>query len=706
MNRRPVFRRLALSLAAAGLPWVPVHADTTEPPVVLDPVTVEATPFKRSADELVQPVDVLQGAELDRKRKSTLGEVLEGELGVSTSDFGPGVGRPIIRGQGGPRVLVLDNGLSTMDAASVSTDHAVTLDPQHATQVEIIKGPATLIYGSNASAGVVNVVDERLPEKVTPGLGGEVGMSYGDNADEINLHGDLDYGVGKTQFHADFARRETNRFEIPGNSEIDGDGEQGRIPNSQVETTSGDVSLTRAGDAGSLGASLSFFESQYGIPSTEAAFIDMDQLRLDVKGVLKNPLPSFEALRLRLGVTDYEHTEFEAPGEAGTMFKNNEQELRLEAQHVPFGGLHGVLGLQVTHRDFEAIGEEAFVPPVETRQIGLFAVEELRYGWGRLEGGVRVEHVEHKPGAATGLPSRDQTPLSLSAGALVNLAPEYHLRLTLSRSERAPSAEEYYAFGPHLATATFERGALDVGKETVNNVEIGLDKHRGRFTFAVNAFYQQTEDYIFLASADCNADASSADCNPDGEPDFVTDEGEFVVEGEEAAEVAAAAPKRSVAKSGEGEELLLVDYRQADARFVGVEGEARYRLLTGPTRLSARVFGDLVRGSLKGGEDLPRITPPRIGTGLEWSRGRTAFNLDYTRVQRQTRVAALETETAGYNLLSADLSVGFAAAGSDVTVFLRGRNLLDEDARRHTSFLKDAYPLPGRSLFAGFKVAF
>lgn len=693
---------ISAMFAASSLVTLPALAQSgaTDPaaPVVLEAVTVEATPFKRNADELVQPVDVLQGAELDRKRKSTLGEVLEGELGVATSDFGPGVGRPIIRGQGGPRVLVLDNGLSTMDAASVSNDHAVTLDPQHATQVEIIKGPATLIYGSSASAGVVNVVDERLPEKVTPGLKGELGFSYGDNANERTTHADLDYGIGKTQLHADFATRDTGRFDIPGNSALDGSGRQGEIPNSQVKSRSGDVSLTRVGERGLLGGSVSFFETQYGIPAEETAFIDMEQVRFDVKGLLKNPLPGFEALRLRLGVNDYQHTEFEAPGEPGTRFKNDEQELRLEAQHTPFGDLHGVVGLQVTNRDFEAVGDEAFIPPVNTQQIGLFAVEEMQYGWGRLEGGLRIENVQHEPKAGTGLSQRDETPISLSAGALFELSPDYHLRLSLSRSERAPSSEEFYAFGPHLATATFERGALGLGKETVNNVEIGLDKHRGRFTFSANAYYEDIQDYITLFNADCNADAADRSrCTPDGEADRVTVDGTFVPD--------PANPPLDADGNPE-ETVQLVDYRQSDARFTGVEAEAKYKLLTGRTRLTGRVFGDLVRGELKDGGDLPRITPPRLGTGLELRRDETTVNLDYTRVQRQSEVAALETETAGYNLLSADLSQGFDVGGSEATVFLRGRNLLDEEARRHTSFLKDVYPLPGRSVFVGLNLRF
>lgn len=687
---------LALSSVLALHPAA-AHAQSAPDPVLLEAVTVEATPFKRDPDQLVQPVDLLQGAELDRKRKSTLGEVLEGELGVSTTDFGPGVGRPVIRGQGGPRVLVLDNGLSTMDAASISNDHAVTLDPQHAEQVEIIKGPATLIYGSGASAGVVNVVDDRLPDVVTPGFGGEAEISYGSNGNDFVARTDLDYGRGPLQFHADFAGRSTNRFEIPGNSARDGSGEQGRIPNSQVESQSGAISLTRAGERGLLGGAVSFFSTRYGIPAEEEAFIDMDQVRLDLKGLRKAPLPGFESLRLRLGVNDYKHTEFEAPGEPGTRFRNDEQELRLEAQHLPRGRLHGVIGVQLGRRDFEAIGDEAFVPAVQTRQAGLFVVEELRYGWGRLEAGVRIESVRHEAGAGTALPVREKTPLSLSVGSLVELSPEYHLRLSLARSQRAPTGEEYYAFGPHLATATFERGNLGLGLETFNSVELGIDKHRGRWTWAASAYYEDIRDYINLASADCNRNAAEAGCDPDGIADFVTSAGEFVVDTD----------NPPLDDEGEPEELLaLVDYRQQDARFTGVEAETSYRFLTGPVKLSGRLFGDLVRGELKQGGDLPRITPPRFGAELDLSKAATRFSLSYLRVSRQERVAALESETAGYNQLSADFSVQLPVQRAATTLFLRGRNLLDEEARRHTSFLKDVYPLPGRSLYAGVKLDF
>ena len=232
----------------------------------------------------------------------------------------------------------------------------------------------------------------------------------------------------------------------------------------------------------------------------------------------------------------------------------------------------------------------------------------------------------------------------------------------------------------------------------MNSVEIGIDKHKGRFTWRANAYYEDIQDYVSLANADCNRDAGdTSSCAPDGAADLVTAGGTFI------------ADPANPPLNGEGEPeeaLQLVDYRQQDARFAGVEGEAAYKLLTGRTKLSTRVFGDLVRAELDGGGNLPRITPPRYGIGLDASQAETRFNLSYTRIARQDRVAALETETAGYDLLAADLSQGFTVANSEATVFLRGRNLLDEEARRHTSFLKEVYPIAGRSVFVGMNVKF
>lgn len=686
------------------------HADE-EAPAQLEPITVQATPFARTADEIIQPVEVLAGRELDRKRKSTIGETLEGELGVSSSDFGPGVGRPLIRGQGGPRVSVLENGISSMDVSNVSSDHAVGIDPSNAEQVEIIKGPATLMFGNGASAGVVNLVNNRLPTEFTAGLFGSTDFSFSSNAEEQHYAADLNYGVNGWMLHFDGAQRNTGDLDIPGFADPANPANEGTLPNSSVDARSGAVSVSRIGEGGSFGLAVSRFMTRYGLPQETEAFIDLDQTRVDAQARLNAPVQGLESLSLRLGTNSYAHTEFEDPVTPGTSFDNDELELRLEARHLPLAGYKGAFGLQAIYRDFSAIGDEAFVQPVETQSIGAFLVEERPFAWGRIEMGARVDVVDNTPATlrsdgtpnvdprtGTPLQSRQHTPVSLSFGTLYNLDPKHHLRLGLTRAERAPVAEELYAFGPHLATGTFERGNGGFGKEVANNIDLTLDRHDDRLTWKFSLYYNRLSDYLYLQELDANLDADNTQTGPDadgiadGEIDRVNEDGEFV------------APANLA-----GDELVLVDYLQSDAEFYGFEGEVGYGLLVeGPFKLNARVFGDLVRGELKGGGNLPRVTPSRYGLGMEASQGDFSGELTYTRVEEQSRISTLETPTAGFNLLSLDLGYTVRLAGGALasTVYLRGRNLLDEEARRHTSFIKDVVPQAGRALILGVRSTF
>jgi iron complex outermembrane recepter protein len=506
---------LAMSCAAMAETPEPVAPPVDEAPTVLDSIIVRSSPFGLSADELVRPIDVLSGEALERRRRGTIGDVLADRPGVSSASFGPGVGRPVIRGQGGPRVLVLDNGIGTMDASSISADHAVAVDPLGAYQIEVIKGPATLIYGGGASAGVVNVVDDRLPEHVTPGFRLRSDLSYGSNADERTgaLRGR--YGIGHWQFGGDYSRREAGEFSIPGyatrltedqiagheghdhaedHHHDDDVGRWNRLENSDLQTERYGFSGAWAGPQGMLGAAVSRFEAQYGIPghahehehgegdedehaghSHEGVRINLEQTRVDLRGLLNDPFEHFDRLETRVGVNDYQHAEVDGEGNVGTTFDVQELELRTELAHRPMAGWVGVGGVQLTHRDFEAVGLEAFVPPVVTRGLGLFLVEGRPFGEHRLELGARVDRVSHSaddPGTGidpTALRSTSYLPTALSADVAFMLDEHLHLRFNLQRAQRAPAAEEVYAFGPHLATLAFERGDLDLKLETANN---------------------------------------------------------------------------------------------------------------------------------------------------------------------------------------------------------------------------------------------
>lgn len=681
---------------------------TSDAPTQLEPINVQASPFGHDRDALVQDAEVLTGKELDRKRKSTIGETLENELGVATTDFGPGVGRPLIRGQGGARVQVLENGTSSMDVSTISNDHAVTIDPANATQIEILKGPATLMFGNGASAGVVNIVNNRLPTEYIEGSSGSAETSIGSNALDRQFSGDYTLGTNGYMLHADGALRRTRDFDIPGFANPADPVNEGHLANSAIDSQSGAVSFSRVGDSGSAGIAVSRYLNTYGLPAEETAFIAMRQTRIDAQGTLNNPLSFLSSLRLRLGANDYTHTEFEDAATPGTVFSNKEYDTRLEARHKSFAGLTGIFGLQITDRDFSAVGEEAFIQPVQTQSTGLFLIEERPYDWGRVEFGVRADRVSNDPSSTRGdgspnvdprtgdlLTSRDHTPLSYSVGSVYNLSQHLHLRGNYAHAQRAPSAEELFAYGPHLATTTFERGNSNLSKENSDNFDLTLDRDGGRWSWKVSAYYNRIDNYLYLRENDANLNADGsqsgdADGTPDGQADRVNEEGEFV------------APANLA-----GDELTLVDYVQAPARFYGVEGETRYQFINeGALKLAGRLFGDMVRGTLDDGGNLPRVTPARYGIGFDGSYERWSGDLNLTRVAAQDRISALETPTEGYTLLSSD--IGYTVSYGDVSsyIFLRGRNLLDEDARRHTSFLKDTVPQPGRTFIVGVRADF
>ena len=545
----PLFNRRALVSAAMAFPMIALAEDPA-PPVELPAVVIQSSALARTAEELVHPVDVIADDELQRLQRGTIGDVLADRPGIANASFGPGAGRPVIRGQGGPRVQVLENGIGSMDASTISADHAVSVDPLGAEQIEVIKGPATLIYGSAASAGVVNVIDDRLPDEVTPGLRLRSDLSYGSNADEKKAAAKARYGNSSVQVGADYSRRSAGDFSIPGYAERQHEGEvadeemvSGRLDNSSLRSERYGASTAWSGKRGMIGAAVSRYESNYGIPgghahehdhehegeeeeeghSHEGVRIDLEQTRFDGRGLLNDPLPGFESLELRFGINDYEHREVEASGEIGTTFKVRELNGRAQLKHRPLSGWTGVVGLHVGDRDFEAVGEEAaFAPPVVTRGLGLFVVEGREVGAHRVEVGARVDRIEHDA-ADPASPDRDFTPLSLSAGVNFMLSEHLHLRVNGQRAQRAPASEELYANGAHLATSSFERGDTTLKEETANTLDLSLERDQGRWTWTASTYLNYVQDYVFLREVDGDGDGvadrvdETGAVEPDGE---------------------------------------------------------------------------------------------------------------------------------------------------------------------------------------------
>ena len=689
----------------------------------LDTVQVRATPLPQTAEDLSHPVEVLSGARLDEAKANSLGETVNRLPGVQSSYFGPGVGRPIIRGLDGARVQVLSDGLASGDVSTVSVDHAVSIEPFLANQIEVLKGPATLLYGSGAIGGAVNVVDGRIPELATTdpvegrselragsGNGEKTGMARLDGTD----------ASGRFVFHADLLHRETGDYDIPGYAESaalrasghDDDehaGEtesHGTLPNSAVRTDSGALGMSYIGERGFIGVGASLFNTRYGIPGhahgthddhgeedhgdeTHGAHapvrIVMDQRRGELRGGLDG-LGPFDTLRVKLARTAYTHTEYEGD-EVGTLFDNDSVEGRIELAHRGWAGWDGAFGLQASDRHFRAEGDEAFVPASDSHDIGLFWIGKRSLGPTVLEVGARHDRnrVDVDEAEAIG-PSRDFGATSLSAALRWNHSDAVHFTFGLDRAQRSPTAEELYSNGLHVATQSFEFGDPRLRNETANRAEIGLHWHHGTLKANASLYRVDYDDFVYLADT-------------------------------------------GVAHEGTPARV----WSQADARFTGAEADLQWTFIDDARGTwSLRTFGDMVRGRLTGsgtrevvlsiphhghtdtytgaialGGNLPRIAPWRLGGELRWEANAWRASLGAVRYARQDDVAAGESATPGYTLVNANIAWhGDTPGGNAWELFVDGNNLLDQEARSHTSFLKDLAPLPGRNISAGVRLFF
>jgi iron complex outermembrane receptor protein len=621
----------------------------------LESYTVTARPLGGSSQHIAQPVQIINGEELSRREAGSLGETLDGLPGISSADFGQTVSRPVIRGLGGLRVRLLESGIAAMDLSDTSADHAVSIEPAGARQIEILKGPSTLLYGSGAIGGVVNVVDNRIPDYVPDNLEAAFKVRRNNVNDESMSRLDVDAGQGDFAVHVDASWRDTGDYR----SSI------GEVANSASRTTGHAIGAAWLGDDDRLGIAYSRYNSTYGIP-TEDTHIELSQQRYELKGSFASTLPGLRQIDLRMAFNNYQHAEIEGDGAIGSLFENDAYEGRLEFLHQPVDQLSGLIGIQFGARDFSATGAEAFLPSVENDHLAVFMLERLDWESQHLEVGLRYEYQDYNP--ARGLQDVRHNLYSLSAELVSALGNDHSIALSFSRSQRAPAAEELYADGPHLATGTFETGSITLSPETANNLDLSLRRQVSRWHWSASVFVNLIEDFIFEQSRDSNGD---------GLADRVTSDG--IV-------------------SNDVNDLLSQFYTQSNALFYGLELESRYRIFDDQRgKLALTGFFDTVRGRLTSGADLPRITPPRLGTGLNYERGEWHARVDLMHVLAQKNNAALETETAAYTLLSADINRRIVTNSVVYTLRLNADNLLDSEARRHTSFLKDNAPLPGRA---------
>lgn len=637
-------------------------------------ISVTAAAEPRALDELVSPVSVLADRDLLVAARPTLGETLASEPGVTHTFFGAGASRPVIRGLGGDRIRVLESGLGTGDASTTSPDHAVTFDPLSADEVEVVRGPATLLYGSSAIGGVVNLIDRTVPsfvpeEPVTGSVTLQGGTAAEGAAGSIVLSG----GGSRFAWHLEGYRRDDGDYSS-------GDGE---VPNSFVEGEGGNVGASWVGADGYLGAGYGHFESDYGNPGEPEApvTIDMESDRWDLSGSLQRAIGPFRSVDLRVGGTDYQHRELEGE-ETGTLFLNDSLEGRVELAHRPLGPLAGTLGVQYGSRDFSAIGEEAFVPPTETESLALFLLEEAGGERLRVQFGARYEAQENRAdpfpdrdgGESADPPDRDFSGLSGSVGLLWNPGEVWGVALSLARSVKLPNAEELYSDGPHIATGAYEIGDPNLDEEVSLGADLALRKRSGRLTGRLTLFVNRFDGFIFESFTD-----------------------EFVGGDEEG--------------EGGGEEeepLRVVRFEQRDADFRGAELDAHFELLhRHPHHLELEAQADYVRAEDRTtGDPLPRIPPLRWGLGLRYSGERWIGNVRWQRVEEQDRISDFETPTPGYDTLTASVGYRFFAGRTVHDLILTGSNLTDELAYNHVSFLKDVAPLPGRDVRLTYRMSF
>jgi iron complex outermembrane receptor protein len=655
--------------------------------------------------DVVAGTSVLDGEELLRNQSSQLGEVLADIPGVSSSGFAPGVSRPVLRGFSGERVRVLTDGIGAIDASSTSDDHAVTVDPLIASRIEVLRGPAVLLYGSQAIGGAVNVITKRIPPSVPDEAVHVDALAAVDSASNL-AEGGLSVDVplsANVAFHIDGSYRNTDDLRIPGFAAspalraellaaaeeeaeeghddeaaelIEGANVSGRLPNSWTETKTFGTGIAAFSGGNSFGMSFDYYDTAYGIPGLpgvghvhegegedeeaegvggeENVSIGMKRYRVDLRGVVDLGEGLFDEVRVRGGVSDYTHTEFEGD-ETGTVFDVEGYEARLELVQSLRGNWRGSLGAQISHTNFAAIGEEAFVPSNSTDNLALFGLQEVDLAPFELEFGGRWEHIAVDATEALGL-KRTFNSLSGAVGASYGLvettSDDLRLGFNLSRAERAPTAQELFADGPHIATQQYELGSATLGTERSWGAEGYLRGNLGAVTLSASVYRNWFAGFIYLAETGNELDG-----------------------------------------------LDVFQFRQQDADQFGLEGEISLPLVDSDAfGLTADLRGDYVRATLANGDPVPRIPPLSVAGALEASVGHFDARAELQWTAAQDRVAAFETPTPDYTFVNLSLAWHPLEGSDNVTLLLQADNVFDVEARNHASFTKEFVPMAGRNV--------
>ena len=646
---------------------------------------------------LLSPNKILAGDELQNKLAGTLGATLANELGVSATGYGAGASRPVMRGLEGARVQILQNGLSVGDVSSISADHAVANPIQNAHQIEILRGASALVYGSGSSGGLVNVVNDRIVTSMPDMVSGAINTNYETVNQGKTANIEVDAPAGPLALHFDSAVSNSNNYQIPGYAEQGGPNANwsinpnqpvnvpysGKLPFSYSNQNSLGLGATYIRTDGYTGVSLERMNHNYGIPTYEGGFIQQSQNRYDFSHQTNDPFDGFSSIKVSAANTNYQHTEFTNTGVAATQWNNTATEARVEMMHKEFLGSKGVIGAQVNGATLNATdlssNNYAIVPQTKSNSSALFWVEEGRYGPVKTSLGARYSYAGQNPNLATQFPSpssqgvpssygpptlqnRQFNLMSYSAGGMLDVARGYGLGLSYTVSQRAPTPQELYSYGPHDSTATFDIGNANLATETSHNVELSFQKTLGLFRSKASLYRNQFSNYIYGFYTGAYSTVNN---------------------------------------------FSVVQASQASANIKGAEGELTYNW--NQNGVGGRVFGDISQGSFNAGGNLPLQPAPRLGSELAYQRDGWLTSATYIYSYQQNRLATWEVgPTPSYNLVNANLSYTERVGKINWTGYVMLKNLLNEEIRYATSpmAVRLYAPQPGRSLMVGVRAAF
>ncbi len=676
-------------------------------------------------------VTVVPNEEIRRSGVATLGDLLNSKPGITGSSFAPGASsRPIVRGLDVNRVGIVENGIGSNGASDLGEDHFVPIDPLSTNQVEVIRGPAALRWGSTAIGGVVSASNNRIPDtiscppmlttqtygynvKAPPQLAGPAGCTTVETRAALSSVDQgregavlLDAAGGNVAIHADAFARRTADYAIPG----------GTQKNTATDSNGGSVGASYVFTGGFIGAAITQNNSLYRIPGEEGeelgTRIDARQTKFTAKGEYHPDAAAIDAIRFWVGATDYKHNELGLadaadPASDGVRqtFTNKEQEGRLEVQFAPFdlrfAALTTAFGVQASHQELTAPSPDDPGSPINglwdpnnNNKLAGYVFNELKFtDTTKAQVAARIEHVNlngstpdlipgvfdlnDDPNAIGPAVQRNLgfTPKSGSIGLIQNLPWDLVASVTGQYTERAPKPAELFSRGGHDATGTFDIGNPDLGIETAKSIEIGLRRARGPFRFELTGYATRFNGFIYRRLTGNTCDEASCIVGP-------------------------------------GLELNQAIYSQRDANFRGAEFQFQYDALP----LWNGTFGiegqyDIVRATFTDGSNVPRIPPQRVGGGVYYRDANWFARVNLLHAFAQNDVSSNETPTAGYNRLRAELSYTTKLAKTDwwgaqqFTFGIVGDNLLNEDIRNAVAYNKDQVLMPGLGvrIFANVK---